>query len=392
MILGAGISQLPLIKAAKEMGLTLIVLSRYGKYPGFPLADKVYYEDTTDVDKVVEIAKLERIDGICTTGTDVAVKSIGKVADTLGLSGISYDSAKLSSNKWEMKRAFMEHGVRTAKFIKAKTIEEAYQAFEALTAPLIFKSVDNGASKGIVKVASAAQVEYAFEYVMKATKLDFFVIEEFVEGTEFGAQGFVYDNRLQFIMPHGDLMFYGDTGVPIGHYVPYELPDDVVEDIRVQLENSIRALRLNNCAINADFILKDGKVYVLEIGGRAGATCLPELVSTFYGFDYYEQIIRSALRMNPAFPAHSAQPCACELLIANEDGEIAHLENGNGTREDIIQVSFDYDIGDTIRKFRVGTDRIGQIIVKGDCLEQAMNRLAEVKANIGIAIRNKNPS
>jgi biotin carboxylase len=388
MILGAGISQLPLIKTAKEMGLYVIVISRHGNYPGFALADKVYYEDTTNSAQIVEIAKLEHIDGICTTGTDVAVKSIGKVVDALGLSGAGYHSAKLSSNKWEMKQVFMEHGVRSAKFIKVNNKAEAYQAFEGLTPPLIFKAVDNGASKGIVKVTDTTQVDYAFEVVRKATKLDFFIVEEFIEGIEFGAQSFVYENKIQFIMPHGDLMFYGDTGVPIGHYVPYELSDEVVADIHYQLEHGVRSLQLNNCAINADFILKDHKVYVLEIGGRAGATCLPELVSTYYGFDYYEQLVRAALRMDPAFHTHDAQPCACELLIVNRDGVIAELDNRNNAHEDIIQVSFDCDIGDSVNKFRVGTDRIGQIIVKGHQLSDALRRLEEIKGNITVTLRN----
>lgn len=389
LILGAGISQLPLIKAAKNMGLYVIVLSRQGNYPGFSLADKVYYEDTTNEERIVEIARSEQIDGICTTGTDVAVKSIGKVVNALGLSGMSYESAKLSTNKWEMKRAFTEQGVRTSNFLKVNNRVEAYQAFEVLTPPLIFKALDSGGSKGIVKVNDVSQVDYAFEEVRKATKLDFFIVEEFLEGTEFGAQAFVCDNQIQFIMPHGDMMFYGDAGVPIGHYVPYYLNNEVVEDIHTQLEKSIRALRLNNCAINADFILMDHKVYVLEIGGRAGATCLPELVSIFYGFDYYEQIIKVALGMKPTVPIHSSQPCACELLLADETGEIVHLENVNESHEDIIQISFDYAIGDSVNKFRVGTDRIGQIIVKGLHLEEALKRLEEVKGKIKVTIKVK---
>lgn len=388
LILGAGISQLPLIKTAKEMGLYVVVVSRKGNYPGFALADKVYYEDTTSADKIVEIAQLEQIDGICTTGTDVAVKSIGKVVDRLGLSGVSYEAAQRSTNKWEMKQAFMEHGVRTSKFIKVRNREEAYQAFEALSPPLIFKALDSGASKGIVKVTDVSQADYAFDEVKKVTKVQYFIAEEYVEGTEFGAQAFVYDNKVQFVMPHGDMMFYGDAGVPIGHYVPYHLSSAVVEDIHNQIEKSIQALRLNNCAINADFILKDQSVYVLEIGGRAGATCLPELVSTFYGFDYYEQILRAALNLNPTFDSHSSQPCACELLLSDEAGEIVQLHNENEHHEDIIQIAFDYKSGDHVNKFRVGTDRIGQIIVKGESLENVIRRLEEVKGKINITLRH----
>ena len=386
MVLGAGISQLPLIITAKKMGHYVIVVSRQGDYPGFAWADKVYYEDTTNVDKVEEIARLEGIDGICTTGTDVAVKSIGKVVDALGICGLSYEAAKLSSNKWEMKQAFMDYGIRSAKFVKVQNKEEAHAAFGILSPPLIFKAVDSGGSKGIVKVTDAAQVDDAYDKVKRDTKLDFFIIEEFIEGTEFGAQAFVYNNEIQFIMPHGDLIFYGDAGVPIGHYVPYELPDDVMQDLFFQLKRSILALKLNDCAINADFILMDRKVYVLEIGGRAGATCLPELVSTFYGLDYYELMVRTALHMGFDFTGQGSQPCACELLISDKEGVITELVNGNDSHEDIIQISFDYNVGDKINKFRVGTDRIGQIIVKGERLEEVMNRLEEVKKKIKIKL------
>ncbi len=387
MVLGAGISQLPLIQAAKQMGLFVIVLSNPGSYPGFAWADQIYHEDTTDIEKVMEVCRFEQIDGICTTGTDVAVKAIGKVADTLNLSGVSYDSALLSSNKWAMKQAFMEHGVRTAKFVWVKSIEDAYDALEYLELPLMFKAVDGGASKGIVKVEHASQVNYAYEAVMKATRQDYFIVEQFIEGVEFGAQAFVYNHDIQFVMPHGDLMFYGDAGVPIGHHVPFELSDEVARDIQIQLARSIQALGLNNCAINADFIWKNQEVYVLEIGGRAGATCLPELVSTFYGFDYYEQMIRVALGLLPDFKMDGSQPCACELLIAEETGEIVKLQSNNPPHPNIIQISWDYEIGSKVSKFRVGTDRIGQVIVKGESVDDALKLLDDVKRNITIELR-----
>lgn len=56
---------------------------------------------------------------------------------------------------------------------------------------------------------------------------------------------------------------------------------------------------LDNCAVNCDLIEKDGKVYVIEITGRAGATCLPETVGLYYGINYYEAIVRLALDMEP---------------------------------------------------------------------------------------------
>ncbi len=99
MILGAGIYQVPLIKTAKRLGITSVVVSIPGNYPGFELADKVYYEDTTDYETILEIAKKEQIDGIVTAGTDVAVITIGKVCDELGLCGLTFDAAKIAQTK-----------------------------------------------------------------------------------------------------------------------------------------------------------------------------------------------------------------------------------------------------------------------------------------------------
>lgn len=61
MILGAGIYQVPLIKTAKRMGLYTIVVSIPGNYPGFALADKVYYENTVDDEKILRLQEQNRL-------------------------------------------------------------------------------------------------------------------------------------------------------------------------------------------------------------------------------------------------------------------------------------------------------------------------------------------
>ena len=116
LILGAGIYQVPLIRTAKKLGLYTIVASIPGNYPGFELADKVYYENTTDYRKIIAIARREKIDGIITTGTDVAVITIGQACDTLGLTGLSAHSAEIATDKLKMKTCYEKYGVRTARF------------------------------------------------------------------------------------------------------------------------------------------------------------------------------------------------------------------------------------------------------------------------------------
>ena len=393
LILGAGIYQVPLIKTAKRMGIHTIVASIPGNYPGFELADEVLYENTVDYEAILKIAKDRNVDGIVTTGTDVAVITIGKVCDALGLTGLSARAAEIASNKLLMKRAYEANGVRTARFRQIPINQEDYNdLIKDLRYPLIFKSIDSSGSRGITRVDSRSEFDAARKNAVNNTRSDSFIVEEFIEGEEYGAQAYVQNGRIEFILPHGDYVFHGDTGVPIGHFAPYKLSDEVFEDTRIQLTGAIEAMELDNCAINADFILSDGKCYVLEIGGRSGATCLAELVALYYDFDYYEKIIRVALGEHvdfiPGAKAHTTGvPNACMLLTSDKDGIIESQTDENPVNDNIVDVQFDYKPGDKVHKFRVGPHRIGHVITKGSTLEEAVDTLHTALDNIHIRVK-----
>ena len=392
LILGAGIYQVPLINTAKRLGIYTIAASIPGNYPGFELADKVYYENTTDYEAILKIAKEEKIDGIVTAGTDVAVITIGKVCDALGLTGLSEQAAMIATDKLLMKEVYEAEGVRTARYRKVYSSNDDYaDQLSELTPPLMFKSVDSSGSRGIIKVSSPSEYDAAREYVKASTRSDYFIVEEFIDGEEFGAQAFVRNGKVEFILPHGDYVFKGDTGVPVGHFAPYDLSAEVLEDANKQLVGAIRAMKLDNCAINADFIMKDGKTYVLELGGRSGATCLAELTAIYYDFDYYEKIILTALGEEVDFtPGPAAKngrvPNASKLLTSDKDGVIVSQTNDNPPHPDICEVQFDYKPGDEVHKFRVGPHRIGHVITKGKSLNEAVELLNKALDNIHIVV------
>ena len=276
--------------------------------------------------------------------------------------------------------------MRTARFREVSFEDDIYEKTEGLNFPLIFKAVDTSGSRGIIRVNSREEFEPARALVKANTCTDFFIVEEFIEGEEFGAQAFVYRGEVKFILPHGDYVFQGDTGVPVGHFAPYALAPEIVEDTKAQLTKAIEAMGLDNCAINADFILKDGKTYVLELGGRSGATCLAELVSIYYGFDYYEKLIQAALGEDVEFPQERAVANASMLLRSDRDGRITSIENRNEPDEDIYEIHFDYGVGDEVKKFRVGPHRIGHVIAKGETLDAAVKKLDEALSKIRITV------
>ena len=387
MVLGAGVMQVPLIKKIREMGHYALVVGIKGNYPGIPLASRCEFLDFNETDKVIELGRREKIDAVLTCGIDMPVKTMACVAEALSLPGISAMAGRCTTNKMLMKECFQEYGVRTARFIKCESLEDGVEAFRQLNKPVMFKTIDGQGSNGITKVSDESQIQYAYDAIKKFSRTNKYIVEEFIEGEEIGAQAFVLNGKIQFVLPHGDYVFQGDTGVPLGHYVPAGFSDAIVNDCRKQLELCIKAMGLSTCAVNADFILHDGEIYVLEIAGRCGATMLAETVSIYYGFNYYEKMIQAALGEQVDFtPCGIMTPNATMTLYSEKDGIILSQKNNNPIGGDVIEVRFDHEIGDAVRKFSHGIDRLGHVIVKGRSLEEAQANLDNALKNIEITV------
>ena len=381
MILGASVYQVPLIKTAKRMGLKVIVSSIPGNYPGFAYADKVYYTNTVDKESILEIAKAENIDGICTTGTDVAVITIGYVNEHMGLHGISEAAAVRATDKALMKDAFAKASVSASEFIKTGSYDEAVSAVEKIGLPVIVKCVDSSGNRGISRVNDISELEAAYEDARRYSRKDYVLVEEVLKGTEIGIDGMVIDGKISFLAPHHKFVHRnGNVVITAGHAFPYKCSMEVSDETRRQMELAVHALGLDNCAFNADAFVDGDRVSIIEVGGRCGATCIPELISICYGFDYYETIIKCALGEKIEMPETGAygegDPCMAKLLMSPVDGIIERIDDLDAING--ADVKMDYGEGDEIEAMINGTTRIGHVIAKVDSEEEMDTIMSEV--------------
>lgn len=391
MILGASYSQVPLIRAAKKLGFHTITASIPGDFPGFAEADEFCYADISKQEQVLEYARKLQIDGITTCCLDTGVPAIGYVCEKMGLKGPSYEAACCSTNKWEMKKAFEREGVSTARFRLVKNQEDLEKALQELTFPVIVKAVDLMGSRGIFRSNTKEEAISNYSKTMEATGKDYCLVEEFIEGTIFGTEAMLQDGELVFMLPNGIDAYQGYTPTPVGHSVPLEHIDQLSPQISREVLKAVRALGFDNCPVNCDLILKEGKVYMIEITARAGATCLPELVSIYYGIHYYEVIAMLAMGLDVRALFIRASmlrpvPNLSKILISSKTGKVTKLVNENGPSEDIIDLSFNIREGDHVNQYNNGRDRIGQIIIKGDTLQACRERLEEVLSKITIEV------
>lgn len=366
IVLGAGLYQVPLINKAKEMGCETYVVSIPGNYPGFDIADHVSYLDTRDADGVLSLARKEQVSGIVTTGTDVAVRTIGYVCDALGLPGVSEHAALTLTDKALMKQVFAGR-VSTSPFRIVHDLVEARWAAEELGFPVMVKACDVSGSRGVTRVDSMEGLEGALGSSIKASHTAHYVVERCVEGTEIGVDAFVTGGKVQICLPHDKAVWRnGGVTIPSGHSFPFGGGNAVEARVRHEIDALVAAAGLDDCALNADaMVCADGSVSIIEAGARCGATCIPELIQLHTGIDYYAQIIRCALGEGCDFTPKRDVACAARLLFARSSGIVRGIDEEciAGLNTDRVQVSLDVRVGDSVQEAHDGTDRIGQVIV-----------------------------
>lgn len=393
LVLGAGRGQVGLYKAAKEMGIiTIAGTMPDNDPPGVKLATEVCYMNIASPEEVLEKAKGLNLDGVATCCLDTGVPALGKVCDILGLIGLTEKSAVMCGDKLQMKKAFMEHGVSTAKFYEISNDEELHEALKKIQLPVIIKATDLQGSNGIYIAKTIETALDGFHAAMKLTKRTYCIVEEYIEGWEFGSQAFVYNGKILFVMPHGDETYMSHTAVPVGHYVPLDCTEDIYTQTEAAVKSAIKALGLNNCAVNVDLILKDNIVYVIELTGRVGANCLPELVEINFGVEYYKMIAAMALGENP-LELWEKRRCETKaglakmILQTDKSGILEHIICEEQIDNEILEITFFKHPGDEIHVFKNSNDCVGQVIVQGATMNDCKNSVNRVLNQIKISLK-----
>ena len=368
MVLGASYSQIPLMKAARRLGLHVTAVSIKGPYRGFDYADDIVYADITSPEEVLRAAEEAQVDGVTTCCMDLGVEAMGVVNERLHLSGPGIFAAKAARNKAVEKQAYREHGVPTAAFCFVHSQEELKKALTVMQYPVILKAAD-------------------------ATKENFCILEEFLEGTMFGVEAMMSNGKLAYVLPLGNDLLDGNPPFPIGHYVPWAQGEAIREKIEDLVRAVAEALHFDNCAMDLDCMYKDGKVYVIEATARAGATCITDTVGIYYGIDYYEAIVKAAMGIDVSemfrVPAKQHTPNVSRLLFADREGVVSRIDApAPGQLPDgVVDLSFNISEGSRVQKVTNGRDRIGQLIVRGESVEACRKMEREVLSQIHLEYR-----
>ena len=300
-VIGASYLQLPLVKKAKQMGLEVHCFAWAEGAVCKELADYFYPISIVEKEDILKICQEVGIDGICTIASDVAAPTVAYVASKMNLVGNDYLAAVRANNKYQMREAFLKAGVPCPKFmmVTPDTLHtpELIDGLSEFQYPMITKPSDRSGSLGVSKIMIPAEFYPAVELAMEKSFMHQAMVEEFIDGREISVEFISYKGKHYPLQITDKVTTEAPHFVELEHHQPSTLSEEMFATIYDITKVALDALGLTNGASHAEYkITKDGRIAIMEIGGRMGGDFIgSDLVKLSTGYDYVKGVIDVAL-------------------------------------------------------------------------------------------------
>lgn len=390
MILGAGPNQLPGIKKAVNLGFNVITVDNIPDNVGHKYSHQYVNCSTVDKEGVLKAAEKHEIDGIVTFASDVAIPTLGYVAEQLGLAGPGQSISETMTNKIKFRIFQRENRLKHPEFAIVERRDDLERQILNLTPPLMFKPVDTSGSRGISIVNNSDKRLFfeAFEHAKSYSRSETVCVEEFVNGTDVSGDGFVSNGQLDFAIVTKK---YKKDFVVTGHRIPSTVSDDDQSRIIAEVAHTCHAADYRDGPLDFDVRIADDHVTVLEMSPRLGGNGIPMLIAHGTGFDLFTAAIQFSLGLRIQLPGKAKVKKSCGSLIFGTDskGILNNIATGPEIMAivpEIFEYQLNLNIGDRVCSFTHGGNSLGYALF--DCPPQLTysSIVAKIKNSLQIRV------
>jgi len=394
MILGAGLYQVPLIRAAKKMGLTTIAVSVAGNYPGFEEADIPLYVDLRKKEKILEKAKDYRINAIVTNQTNIGVKTVAFVAERLGLPGIGLKCARKFDDKFLMRKACERLSINSA-YYKVSSLSQTLKLYPKLKKPFVIKPTRNQGGRGVFIIKSKKDLITHFSKTKGYSFGGEILLEDYIEGKEVIVQGLMNDGLFTNLVI-GDYKYYAQsaTRIPQSLTFPSSLSNELVDKVYSLNKKIVEEFKLPFGLTDSEFIVneKTKKVFLIEIGARGGGTFISsDLVPLACGVDVEDILLQQTLGLKFKNAFKLQERAAAYYFASLTDGFLADIRGMKkaGLIKGVHKIFWNLRVGDEIKVLDNKTSRKCLFLIKGKSRSEIDRTIREIQKTVTFSIKNK---
>lgn len=271
LVLGGFTHIIDVVTTANRMGFYTIVADRDPVSPAKAYADKSYDISTHELERLVEIAQDEKIDGVINAFDDFNTWQAHALCERLGL---PYYATKEQLETCSDKALFKDH----CRKFDVPVIEE-YELQSLLHGeknadyfPVIVKPVDSYASQGITVCHTAEDLENAYRKAQERSKTGTVIIERFVDNSHGVEMYYTVKNGNVVLSAATDRYVYklsdDNPPLPTETRFPSEHLDHYLMELDGKVREMIRGMGIKNGLLFIQSLYENGKFYVYEMGYR----------------------------------------------------------------------------------------------------------------------------
>ncbi|MEL7213750.1 MAG: ATP-grasp domain-containing protein [Pseudomonadota bacterium] len=361
--------QIPLFQAAQARGLEVITFDREPKNPGHKVAEYAAVIDVRDAEQVVTYLSDFSFHAIAVPCSDISLQTLALIGERFGLKAPSAQLVEQFTNKIAFRRLQSDHGLHCPPHLEVDVADpDLDQVFNDDTDRLVVKPNQSSGSKGISIIGRHSPLAGPVAYA-KANSLDGRVlVEACVDGAHGTFEGFLVDGK---IGPHivTKRIRHTDGIGTVGHVVPSDFPKTDLDSLHSSLVTLFSLFDYRSGPVDADFILNDKGLTIVEASPRLGGNALSRLfeVATCEASEdlYLDWLFDRDL---PAQNTIEIRPSAALLLTSPVPGKLRFndAKMKSFVADWLIHIELDYADGDDVRAFKDGRDRIGELILLCD--------------------------
>lgn len=371
LLLNAGHTEMPLIQELKEMGYYLVTSGTRPDLPGHKYADEYVYADYSNKEDVLRLVKENNIDGIVSCAHDYGLITSAYVAEHMGWRGHdTYENTVLLHQKDRFKALCENLNIRSPKSVPFVKEEDACTYAQSVEYPIIVKAVDQASGVGVQRADNYQQAVGAIKNGFEKSKDKRVIIEPYIVGNQESFVAFVVNKKVVSSMscncysPINPYLIQTET-MPSDNYD--NLKDELIDIIELLFEK----LNLVDGIITLQYIVKDGKPYIIETMRRCLGNQFLTAISAVTGFPWHKGIVMSELGMDCGI-LESEKPMAKyaghHAIMSTKNG----IYQGMEIPEEIMKHVFKYvelfEKGDEIKNYL--NERMGYIYYFYDTREE----------------------
>lgn len=365
LILGANPETVSLVKKANEMGYYTILTDYDPNAFAKKYASKSYNIDASDVEKLVELAKKEQVDGVLVGVAEALLPAYCQVCEKLGMPCFgTQEQFSIMVRKDYFKNKCREYGVPTIEEYSSDEIDNVEY-------PVLVKPIDSCSSKGITVCHNRAELDEAIEYAISFSKSGKYLIEKYMTGDEVISYYVIQDGNPIFVGMCDRYTYKAReelVQLPTSYIFPSRHIDSYIEKTDSVVKKMLKGMGIKNGSIFFQAFEDNGVVRIYEPGFRLNGAQEHLIISEISGIDAKEVYINLALTgkasdldlSNMSNPKH--KQLACKLSPLVNVGTIAELRGLEEIEElsDVVSVNPSYCQGDTV----TGEGTLKQIVCR----------------------------